>query len=291
MRLITFYEIRRYIQQENTAEPLYEMFKPEKEQQTIPMFSKLFEILPDAEDLLSLEPEELAGPLLVSLQDTGQILLNSVISHNNMQHEIERTSHLNYPYECRDDVLLALMEAWQWLEREGFVAPIPDSSRRYLSYSVTTYFITRRGQKIETLEALEAYRKANLLPKAQLHPVIAQKVWSLFLQGDYDTAVFQAFKQVEVTVRRAGGYAETDYGTKLMRMAFNPENGALTDSQDTEKQARSDLFAGAIGSYKNPGSHRDVEITAEEAAEVIIFASHLLRIVDACAERISNPPN
>ena len=65
-----------------------------------------------------------------------------------------------------------------------------------------------------------------------------------------------------------------------MRMAFSPENGALTDSQDTEKQARSDLFAGAIGSYKNPGSHRDVEVTAEEAAGLIIFASHLLRIVD-----------
>ena len=29
----------------------------------MPIFSKLFEILPDAEQLLNLEPEELAGPL------------------------------------------------------------------------------------------------------------------------------------------------------------------------------------------------------------------------------------
>ena len=131
----------------------------------------------------------------------------------------------------------------------------------------------------------------DLLPKRLLHRVVSQKVLPIFMQGSYGPAVFEAFKQVEVAVREVGGYAETDYGTKLMRMAFNPENGALTDSQDAEKQARSDLFAGAIGSYKNPGSHRDVEIAAEEAAGLIVFASHLLGIVDTCAERISNPPN
>ena len=121
----------------------------------------------------------------------------------------------------------------------------------------------------------------DLLPKRLLHRVVSQKVLPIFMQGSYGLAVFEAFKQVEVAVRETGGYAETDYGTKLMRMAFNPENGALTDSQDTEKQARSDLFAGVIGSYKNPGSHREVEITAEEAAGLIVFASHLLRIVDS----------
>ena len=94
-------------------------------------------------------------------------------------------------------------------------------------------------------------------------------------------------------VREAGGYTKKDYGVVLMGKAFNEKNGNLTDQDQhpDEKKARKLLFLGAIGAYKNPSSHRDVEITAEEAAEVIIFASHLLGIVDTCAERISNPTN
>lgn len=124
----------------------------------------------------------------------------------------------------------------------------------------------------------------DLIPKRLLHQVISLNALPIFMQESYGSAVFEAFKQVEVAVRKVGGYADTDIGVPLMRMAFHVDTGNLTDpnQQPAEKQARSDLFAGAIGSYKNPGSHRDVEITAEAGAELIIFASHLLRIVDSC---------
>ena len=116
----------------------------------------------------------------------------------------------------------------------------------------TRYFVTRRGKKIQTSEDLETYHKTDLLPKRQLHPIIAQKVWSLFLQGDYDTAVFQAFKQVEIAVRKKGNYAEMDLGVSLMRDAFHPEDGSLTDlnQQQAEKQGRSDYLPGRLGPIK-----------------------------------------
>ena len=256
----------------------------------MPIFSKLFEMLPDAEQLLNLEPEELAGPLLVSLEDKVSIAIDEIISDS----EMRRTPKPTYPARHSVEILLALTEAWQWLEHEGLVAPQPPDLQGDIIFAdKTRYFVTRRGQRIQTPEALESYRKANLLPKAQLHPVIAQKVWSIFLQGDYDTAVFQAFKQVEVAVRKAGGYEENDRGTDLMRKAFNVDTGNLTDQSrlPAVKQAMSDFLAGAIGLYKNPSSHHEVEFAPEEAAEIIIIASHLLRIVDACEERTSNPPN
>ena len=132
--------------------------------------------------------------------------------------------------------------------------------------------------------------RSDFLPEHEFHPAISSKVWSFFSHGAYDTAVFEAFKQVEIAVRKAGGYAEVDIGVKLMRKAFNVKNGDLTDQnqQEAEKEARFFLFVGAIGAYKNPGSHRDVDFTAEEAVELIGLASYLLRIVDSRSQSEEN---
>jgi uncharacterized protein (TIGR02391 family) len=130
------------------------------------------------------------------------------------------------------------------------------------------------------------------LPKDSLHPAIQEDVWSLYHRGKYDTAVFEAMKAVEVAVRDAAGLGAGDLGNKLMRRAFDVKNGPLTDMgvEEGERQSRSDLFAGAIGSYKNPHSHRNVVLDdSDEAAEIIMLANHLLRIVDARAEANGSP--
>ena len=186
------------------------------------IFPKLFSMFSDADDLLSLEPEELAGPLLLSLEGNDRIIRDNVISSELMSISFESMPEMRqkYPSGRDNEILFALMEAWQWLEREGFIAPRPTSLVGESSPGgIDVYFVTRRGKRIEAPEDLEAYRKANLLPKRQLHPIIAQKVWSPFLRGDYDDAVFQAFKEVEIAVRKAGGYAK-HYGVSLMRKVF-----------------------------------------------------------------------
>jgi uncharacterized protein (TIGR02391 family) len=79
-------------------------------------------------------------------------------------------------------------------------------------------------------------------------------------------------------------------GVKLMREAFrsaDPNNasgqpGPLTEATlpVAQQEGMSNLFSGAISLYKNPQSHRNVPAEAIDAAEVIVFASHLLRMVE-----------
>ena len=68
-----------------------------------------------------------------------------------------------------------------------------------------------------------------------------------------------------------------------MRKAFYLQTGSLanTQSEESEKQAMSDLFAGAIGLFKNPVSHRFSEQKQSEQnklTDYMIFATiYLLR--------------
>lgn len=227
----------------------------------------LTELVNDQETLLSLDPEELAA-----------FVLKDLIASENAGNTLIRHNYCLRFQSQSDDVQKAIVEAWMWLEREGCLAPKPGL------IVGNAVFITRRGKRLAESEDTSEYKRSGLLPKEFLHPVIAQKVWSSFIRGDYDTAVFQAFKQVEVGVRQAGSYGDSDIGVQLMRKAFNPDNGPLSDQTalPAERQALSDLFAGAIGSYKNPHSHRNVAVNdSNEAAEMIILASHLLKIVDS----------
>lgn len=132
------------------------------------IFPKLFELLPKADQLLSLEPEELAGPLLVALDGSDYIDPFEVISIEPLRRYVgsQPSVREGYPAAHHDEILFALMESWQWLASEGFVAPRPTGLSESISLSRGIYyFVTKRGKTIATSEDLEAYRKGNLLPK------------------------------------------------------------------------------------------------------------------------------
>jgi uncharacterized protein (TIGR02391 family) len=252
-------------------------------------------LVPAPEDLLSLEVEEVAGVLL-ELLNTIYPADPNPMSNSGQPHRHNFFNSLNneapYPTATtavNNRVALALMEAWSWLERENFIA------WQAGFHGTETYFITRRGRRVSTRAGLESYRNANLLPRAKLHASIADKVYPAFLRGEYDTAVFQAFREVEIAVRNAGGFQPDLVGVKLMREAFRPAQGAslsgpLTDPMApvAEQEGVMNLFVGAIALYKNPQSHRNVPTEAVDAAEIIIFASHLLRFLDRLPAAVSH---
>lgn len=49
----------------------------------------------------------------------------------------------------------------------------------------------KAGQQVKGRQDLDSFRRSNILPKKSLHPIIATAVWSNFILGKYETAVFR----------------------------------------------------------------------------------------------------
>jgi uncharacterized protein (TIGR02391 family) len=144
--------------------------------------------------------------------------------------------------------------------------------------------ISRRGERLLSEAGRADYKAASLLPRKVLHPRISDSVYFNFQRGDYQTAVFIAFREVEIAVSEASGIGD-EYGADLMRAAFHPDTGPLTDKKTdaSERHGRSHLFAGAFQSCRNPHGHRSIKVLAADAVHMLMLASYLLRIVDAAA--------
>lgn len=227
-------------------------------------------IIPDPEALLAMHPSELAGVALEFMQKDNA---RSYHAGNFTNHEHVR----EYDQKYKNEALLALMEAWCFLVNEGILVPEPGGHNNW-------HVLSRLGQSLKTNADFSSFLHSKLFPKESLHPIIVSKVYSSFLSGDYETAIFNAFKQIEVAVSESCGEEYKQYyGVDLMRKAFHPKTGPLTmDSEpEAEKEAIMHLFSGAIGRFKNPSSHRHVIITSpQETIEMLQFASHLMKIVD-----------
>lgn len=238
------------------------------------------DLIPQPQTLFDMSVEDYAAAL-IELVPAGHE--NGVSAEALISHWFPSGGQGAFPFGLRKPTLMATVEAFDWLRAEGLVTRNPEHSWQGQDH----YVLTRRGQTVKSRGEVKAFAKARSLPRELLQPILVDKVYPIYARGDYDIAVNQAFKEVEVAVRNACGYPNDLVGKSLVTKAFNIDEGPLSDmlSVRSEREAVVALFVGAIGHAKNPTSHRDVDHSRTDAAKLVMFASYLLDHVLRRAEQ------
>ena len=150
------------------------------------------------------------------------------------------------------------------------------------------WFPTKVGFRFLEREFRRVVKEYALMPETYVHPAIVKGSFGLLKSGEFESAVLKGFKTIEVAIRKAVNAPADEVGVKLLRNAFNPEDGPLRDPKlpRAEREAFAHYLAGAFGFYKNACSHRDVNMDFITAFERLVVASDLLKAVeDAIAAR------
>jgi uncharacterized protein (TIGR02391 family) len=231
--------------------------------------------IPPGDEAVELPVDDLALRLLHLVDDGDQVhLLN--------RHDATWAgSWESHPGGEGAAFLHAIAEAWDWLASRLLVARRPGDKREFA-------FITRRGERVLAAKDGSALLRAEERIDVDLHPIIATRVRRQFLLGEYELAALAAMREVEIRVRKLSKAGEGDIGVPLTQSAFK-DGGPLADPrlEPGERKATMALFCGALGVFKNPSSHRQVEYDDPTlAAEVVLLADLLLRILDRTERRL-----
>jgi uncharacterized protein (TIGR02391 family) len=237
--------------------------------------------LPPIAALISMSPRDVGFTVL------GHLAASKRLATFVMHDEVRGMSERDYSsIEVRVEAEQILMEGMEFLLRSGFLVQAARNSP-----PGTWYRLSRAG--IEAADDIDfAFNHAprSMLPIDIMHAEILAEAMPEMDRGPehFDTAVFKAFRTVEIAVRDAAGFGNEKIGVPLMNAAFG-EAGPLRDpeAEKGEAEATRALFAGAIGAFKNPSSHRIVdERDGAQAMRMLAFASLLLQIVDRRLEAL-----
>lgn len=122
-----------------------------------------------------------------------------------------------------------------------------------------------------------------------LHTKVTKTGKSRFESGHYADSVEAAFKELNAVVKslyREVKSEELD-GPDLMRKAFRLSDPVIilddrtTSSGQNIQEGYSHIFAGAMQAIRNPKAHANIDISADEAIHLLMFASLLFHRLDS----------
>jgi uncharacterized protein (TIGR02391 family) len=229
--------------------------------------------------LMPIEPDVVLG---LPVDKLALLLLEKFADESLTLHRHNFFNSANHTYASADvanpgRIVRALAEAFDWLTQHGLI-----------SWNLDGDFITRKGHEVLEADDGLALVQAGARIDVDLHRRIADRVRSQFLLGEYEPAAWLAMREVEIRVRELASASAGDIGVPLMTKAFR-EGGALRDpsAEGGEQTAMMNLFQGAIGVFKNPTSHRQVDYANPTIASEVLFADLLLRMLDERAATLS----
>lgn len=166
-----------------------------------------------------------------------------------------------------------LMEGWNWLECNGLIAAW-HGNPMYVN-------ITRKGRAFLASPDTASLKRHTLLQAGIFHQELEGPIRSAFLRGEFRNAIEQAYSHLESRLRRCSPNPALT-AVPLARDVFKADGGTLTDPtlQPGEAKALADLFAGAMGWFRNLAAHRKLDATEADAIEALALASYLLRYLD-----------
>jgi uncharacterized protein (TIGR02391 family) len=124
-------------------------------------------------------------------------------------------------------------------------------------------------------------KEAHPFDERNIHPEIATVSIKLFDDGHYSQATFEAFKFIDLEVKRLSGLSES--GQKLMMTAFSESAPkikltALSNTSEIDEQGGYRfIFAGAMSAIRNPRGHEINIDPIGRCLDHLSLASVLLR--------------
>jgi uncharacterized protein (TIGR02391 family) len=244
----------------------------------------IHQIIPDPDELLALDVSQAAQVLLRHLDSYPDASSFGVRKSTffgpraNPAFAYSRADSRAGKYT--DKITELLKKAWEWLLNENYLVSLSGST------SSEPVRVSRKGREALKQWGFDRHRLNSFLRNSMLHPTIAKDALSAINDGRNDIAVFTVYRALENNVREVCGFEQEEIGVPLMRKTFNPNGGPLKDSRLVagEQEAMANIFAGAIGSFKNPTSHRlNAFDCFEEAVALVLFGNYLLNQVDELA--------
>ena len=184
-------------------------------------------------------------------------------------------------WSLTDEEWRLALQGVEELQRDGFIMNDPDQGNDNFK------ILTEKGRNVAEQELADMKLPSVDIEKVLSRADLLNRVRNDYLNGEYDSAILKAFKQVEEAVRAKAKQPPSVTGQDLMSAAFSPNKGVLKNPEaktSSEEQALFFLFAGANGWFRNPTAHRTVGYQdAHEAAQILALANLLLDMIDRCA--------